>query len=216
MNATELWLVRHGEAVVNLGPDLYGICKGLTQRGRNQARRLAERLAARGPQFDAAYHSPRLRCLQTAQILQPALDTVFAAHNALRNPDHGEPGIDMWDDSANAIRTSPTHAPDLPPTEGAEPWGRFLERSGAALLGLLAAHRGQRILVVAHDETSTAAFLAFTRLPPITTRWFYAGLDHTGISRWRLEIQPFPNAEPDGQFILLAHNDLGHLGEAHY
>jgi probable phosphoglycerate mutase len=211
MNATELWLVRHGEAEINLGPDLDGKCRGLTRCGRSQAGKLADRLAACGPRFDAAYRSPRLRCAQTAEILTPALGIAVSECDALRNPDHGVAGIDIWDASANAIGTSPTHAPDLPPTEGAEPWGRFLERSGKALLDLLAAHRGQRILVVAHDESSVAAFLAFSRLPPAATRWLYAGLDHTGISRWRLEVQPFDGAEPHGQFTLLAHNDREHL-----
>ncbi len=69
-NATELFLIRHGDAIP--GPDEI-IPDGdyddlpLSRTGREQASALAERL--KSMQFHAAYCSPLLRCRETAAPL---------------------------------------------------------------------------------------------------------------------------------------------------
>lgn len=67
VHAAELWLIRHGDALP--GPDEIipgGIYDNLplSQKGREQAQLLAERLQSL--QFDAAYSSPLRRCQETA------------------------------------------------------------------------------------------------------------------------------------------------------
>ncbi|GIJ51279.1 phosphoglycerate mutase [Virgisporangium aliadipatigenens] len=63
MSVRLLYLVRHGEYIHGSEPEL-GV---LTDLGRQQARRLAERL--RGTKFTAIHHSPWERAAQTAEIL---------------------------------------------------------------------------------------------------------------------------------------------------
>ena len=69
-NAAELFLIRHGDAIP--GPDEIipsGIYDDLplSQKGREQARAIAERL--KPLHFDAAYSSPLRRCQETAAPL---------------------------------------------------------------------------------------------------------------------------------------------------
>src|ERR1019366_3333305 len=73
-NVAELFLIRHGDAIP--GPDEIipsGIYDDLplSQKGREQARAVAERLKVL--RFDAAYSSPLRRCQETAA---PLLETL--------------------------------------------------------------------------------------------------------------------------------------------
>jgi 2,3-bisphosphoglycerate-dependent phosphoglycerate mutase len=213
-DVTELVLVRHGEAVINLTPSFDGVCLGLTDRGRLQAELLRERLAAdaaAGRTFDAAYHSPRARSEQTAQIVQPALGIPVVVHEDLRSMDAGEPGVNIWDPKSNAIGTIPPLAPDSVPNQGAETWQQYLDRSGQALLGIADQHPGQRVLVVAHSETSESAAQAFMRLASGWPRWTYTQINHTGVTVWQRRHSGLPGADPAGQWVLRVLNHDGHL-----
>lgn len=75
---TELVLVRHGQAVDNVEflVNLTGLCRGLTDRGREQAALVARRLAAQmaGPRpFHVLCHSPVTRAAETAAVIAAAL-----------------------------------------------------------------------------------------------------------------------------------------------
>ena len=65
---TVVWLVRHGESVWAAEDRFNGLGDvELTERGRQQARRLADRLRARP--LSVLYSSPLKRCLETASLL---------------------------------------------------------------------------------------------------------------------------------------------------
>jgi phosphoribosylformylglycinamidine cyclo-ligase len=69
----ELWLVRHGETTWNAEGRWQGQADApLTERGREQARRLARRLA--GQRFDAVYASDLGRALETAEVVAAELE----------------------------------------------------------------------------------------------------------------------------------------------
>ncbi|HEV2636872.1 MAG TPA: histidine phosphatase family protein [Actinocrinis sp.] len=211
---TELVLVRHGEAVINLTPSLDGVCQGLTERGRRQAGLLRDRLAAdaaAGRAFDAAYHSTRARSAETARIVQPALGIPLVAHDGLRTMDHGEPGVNVWDPASNALGTIPPLVPDRPVNTGGESWQQYLDRSGQALLEIADKHAGQRVVVFGHSETSESACQVFMRLTPGWSRWTYSFVNHTGVTVWQRTYSELPGSHPDGQWILRVHNNDGHL-----
>ncbi|MEW6093327.1 MAG: histidine phosphatase family protein [Chloroflexota bacterium] len=76
--ASEIYTVtflRHGESVGNLENRFQGHADfPLTEKGRLQARLLAERWKAEGRTFDRAISSPLLRARETAEIVCAALD----------------------------------------------------------------------------------------------------------------------------------------------
>ena len=208
---TDIVLVRHGEAKVNLEPFLYDTCHGLTDRGHDQARRLAARIADDPVRPTAVVHSPVLRCAQTAEHIATALGAARRAVPALRAPEHGEPGISTWDPAHNAIGTIPPLAPSAPPTAGAEPWQHFVERTGRALLDLAETHEGGRVVVVAHSETSAAALHVLLRLPLAAAAWAYPRMDHAALTVWTREPGVFAGSDPAGIWCLVSHNDTAHL-----
>ena len=70
--ASQLWLLRHGEAVPHDSkpdPD-----RELTPRGERQAIAAGEGLAKLGVEFAACYTSPKLRALDTARLACRALN----------------------------------------------------------------------------------------------------------------------------------------------
>ncbi len=73
--ATELYLVRHGESVPNVTPIIGGMRgdAGLTDRGREQARLLEQRLRAERLPADQLYASTLPRALETAEYVARAL-----------------------------------------------------------------------------------------------------------------------------------------------
>jgi broad specificity phosphatase PhoE len=117
--ATEVWLVRHGDCYDSMTGD----DPSLSARGREQARRLAERL--RRIRVDAVYASPRRRALETAAIVTPdprVEDRLVEVHTEL---DDGH--------------VRPAELPD-----------QVLARMRAAIADAVAAHPGGRVVMIGH------------------------------------------------------------------
>ncbi len=73
MDGLELWLVRHGETVWNASGRVQGHADTpLSERGREQAGRLAARL--KGMRFDGVFSSDLSRALETAHIVATTLE----------------------------------------------------------------------------------------------------------------------------------------------
>ncbi|HTJ67370.1 MAG TPA: histidine phosphatase family protein [Actinospica sp.] len=218
---TELVLVRHGQAVDNVEflMNLTPLCRGLTERGHEQAELLAARLAKQmtGPRpFDAVYHSPTRRAAETTEHVVAAIgpNVPVEALDGLRVADHGVEGQHPWDPKTNLIGTLPPLDPENPPAPGAESWQGYLERSGRTLLGIAGRHEGGRILVVAHAETSASAMHTFMRLPVGASRWTFPLINHTSLSGWRHSHSPYPGADPAGSWAIMYVNDDSHLPES--
>jgi 2,3-bisphosphoglycerate-dependent phosphoglycerate mutase len=89
LDPMRLHFVRHGESEANV---LHEVSNrpgrhGLTDRGRQQAASLAERLSV--STVTRIYASPLLRALQTAEILSQALHVDYEVTDALREYDCG-------------------------------------------------------------------------------------------------------------------------------
>src|SRR5215813_4448549 len=111
---TELILVRHGEAHCNVAGIAGGAagCTGLTERGRAQVRRLAQRLL--GEQVDAIYAGPRLRVQQTGDILANTLEIPLQLESDLAGPEHGSADGLSWRDIEDEFDGPPMAYPDRP------------------------------------------------------------------------------------------------------
>src|SRR6185436_14427298 len=85
----KLYFVRHGESEANIQHVISNRESpfGLTERGREQARVLAERL--KDVPFTAMYSSPLLRARETADILYQSLNLPYRVTDALREYDCG-------------------------------------------------------------------------------------------------------------------------------
>jgi probable phosphoglycerate mutase len=151
---TSLVLLRHGETA--LTPEKRfsgsgGTDPALSERGREQARRAAEALAARGT-VQAVVSSPLTRCRETAAAVADRLGLEVRVEDGLRETDFG-----AWEGLtfAEARERDPDTlaawlaSPDVAPP-GGESFTAVAHRVTAARDRVLARHPRHTILVVTH------------------------------------------------------------------
>lgn len=149
---TVLVLVRHGETSANLDGVWHGsIDTPLTERGRRQAERVAEYLAAEGDALAALYSSPLQRARHTAEAIARSLALEVSLEPELR-----EYHLGLWEGRTyrelhevqnlwHHMRRDPDYAP-----HGGESPKQVAGRFTGALRAIAERHRGQRVAVVAH------------------------------------------------------------------
>jgi 2,3-bisphosphoglycerate-dependent phosphoglycerate mutase len=173
--SSELYTVtflRHGESVGNVENRFQGHADfPLTDRGRAQARALAERWKSEGVTFDQAISSPLSRARETAEIICAALSLPLEL-----DPDWMEinNGILAGLDDEQAEQISPRPAFITPYTHtgktGESRWEVYL-RAGRNIQKLLDRSPG-RFLIVAHGGILNMALYALLGIP--------VQADHTG------------------------------------
>lgn len=208
---TELYLIRHGEAVANVEPIIGGLRgdAGLTDRGREQARLLEGRLRAEGLgaglRADRLYASTLPRALETAEYVSRALDLPVQREDELHELRPGEADgmdVDEWRERFG----EPVHDPFRPFAPGGESWVAFLARSGAAIVALVDRHPGETVVAVCHGGVIESSFYLAFGLGGTAGRIGFATLN-TSITRWR------HRRGDDGRRLWTAvtFNDAGHL-----
>jgi broad specificity phosphatase PhoE len=152
--STIVLLARHGETLWNVERRFQGFQDSpLTDRGREQARRLADRLA-REP-IAAVYSSDLGRTIHTAEPVAAAHGLEVRPHPGLREIDTG-----IWTGRArDDVRANPEWEPMLR-TYRRRPWehrmpggetvGEVQARGVAAVREVAAAYRGRTVAVVSH------------------------------------------------------------------
>ncbi|MFO0601004.1 MAG: histidine phosphatase family protein [Myxococcaceae bacterium] len=118
----ELTLIRH--AIAEDGDDDF--VRPLSKEGRKKFRGVVEALSRSGVRFSRVFHSPKLRALQTAELLRPVCDGEFEV-TALLADVPGEALVELLDHHEAAA-------------VGHEPWLTAL----TALLVLGDANEGHR------------------------------------------------------------------------
>ncbi|AXJ08653.1 MSMEG_4193 family putative phosphomutase [Arthrobacter sp. PM3] len=154
---TLLLLVRHGETPTT-GTVLPGRAPGLhlSDRGRAQAERVAERLA--GLTVDAVYSSPLERARETAEPTAARTGLDLTHHAGLLECDFGE-----WTGSAIATLAAlpewhtVQHSPSFFRFPGGESFTEMQARIVEALDALRAAHAGGVIVCFSHADPIKAA-----------------------------------------------------------
>ena len=151
---TNLHLIRHGEAEVNVRRIVGGKRgdTGLTPRGVLQAERLRDRLAATGEiSADVIVTSPLPRARQTAEILAPALDLPIVCDDALQELDPGEADGLSFEEALQRFGIHDFEAePSRPICPGGESWTGFMARVAGALERLCHDHEGRTVVLVTH------------------------------------------------------------------
>jgi broad specificity phosphatase PhoE len=157
--STRLYLVRHGETVWNAQRRIQGRAESpLTTRGHRQANAVATALGARS--VVAVYCSALRRAYDTAAYIGAAHEVLPRITAALRETDLG-----MWQgqipDEMPAEERTPYRAWHQDPAATRPPGGEtlteVLHRVRPAVDGILAAHRGQTIVLVTHSIAGRVA-----------------------------------------------------------
>lgn len=160
---TMLTLVRHGQTHFNARRVLQGACDSpLTRTGRAGVLVTAQHLSTHD--FDAAYTSPQGRAVMTAvELVRRHADLSLRSVQGLREfsfgsferrPERELDEVEPW--SSLVPRILAGEHPGLP---GGESGADFMARVRETFAEIVAAHPGERVLVVGHGLT-LGAYLA--------------------------------------------------------
>jgi broad specificity phosphatase PhoE len=153
--ATRVFMVRHGATVLSAEDSFAGVTDvELSEEGREQARRLAERLSHE--KISAVYASPLGRTIETARILAAPHNLKVQTCDGFREISHGHwEGMtrrdvekEFPDEMAEWEKDPYTFAP-----VGGESGLAVTARALPALITLVREHPGENILVVSHKAT---------------------------------------------------------------
>ena len=152
---TRIYLVRHGATVLSAEDAFAGETDvALSEEGREQARRLSERLA--GEPIAALYASPMSRTMETARILAESHRLEVLPRDGLREISHGH-----WEGRkrAEVEKLFPEEYarweadPFTCALSGGESGLTVTARALPALLGIVEENRDRHALVVSHKAT---------------------------------------------------------------
>ena len=209
---TDLYLIRHGQAVSNVEPVVGGMRgdTGLTALGREQAGRLRDRLAASGEiRADVLIASSLPRARETAEIVAPAFGLPIRFDDEVQELRVGEAdGMTIEEHKAAHGWVDLEDEPLRPIAPGGEGWGQFVLRASVALERITREHRGKTVVIVTHGGVIDVSFVHFfgmsaLRVPPagFLTR-------NTSLTQWQEE----PH-RAGKRWRLVRYNDDAHLAD---
>ena len=150
---TTIILVRHGETVDNARQIMQGQTQGeLNDKGRDQARQVAQRLACE--QLDAVVASDLRRAIQTAEIIATLHGMTVQTTPLLRERDWG----------GFTGRFIPELKGEVWP-EDIESEEALLERARQFLIYITATYPGKRVVAVGHGIFNKAVMAVYARCP---------------------------------------------------
>jgi probable phosphoglycerate mutase len=205
MSNIHLILVRHGETVWNQENRWQGQADvPLSEAGRAQARRLAQRLLAEGRPVRAIYASDLSRAFHTAEILGEVLGVAPLPDVGWREMDIG-----VWSGLTTAEVIARHNADwerlrageDLP-RGGGETFAQFQARILRSVERMKQTHVGEQIVIVTHGG-AVRAFLLHCRGLDVSQFRQIDKIGNTGISEVIIT--------PGGQLVIHAVNDVTHL-----
>ncbi len=148
--------MRHGEAYCNVDGVVGGHrgCRGLTERGRAQARALGRYLERSGlaGEMSALYTSELPRAVETASLLSlEARGLSPTRSHEWCEIEAGEADGLTWPEVVDRFGVVDWESdPTSPFSPGGESWLQFYDRVAGALGVLGERHRGERVLLVTH------------------------------------------------------------------
>lgn len=155
MSSTRIFLVRHGATILTAEDRFAGATNvPLSDEGREQARRLGQRLA--GEQITAVYSSPLDRTVETAKLIAAPHELEINIRDGLKEISHGRwEGLtrgevdELYPQESIAWEEDPyTFAP-----VGGESGLAVTARALPALVDIVREHQGEKILIVSHKAT---------------------------------------------------------------
>lgn len=211
--ATDLYLIRHGEAYSNVDGTMGGEKgdKGLTERGFAQAQALAKRLEHGEIAADVLYASTLKRAQQTAELVAGSLRLPIIFDDDLQELRPGDADgmhIDQVRERYPQIQQFLQNV-FMPIAPNGESWAMFQLRVSAALERIVNAHQNQKIVVVAHGGVIEVSFLHHLSLGPQARSRNAFHTRNTAITHWR-HSETFDKRV---EWHLVGHNSDWHLTE---
>jgi broad specificity phosphatase PhoE len=208
---TDLFLIRHGEAVVNVEPIIGGMRgdTGLTDRGRRQAQLLEDRLRADDFRADQLYVSTLPRALETGEYVARALDLPMKRDDDLQELRPGEAdglSVEEWRTRFAGPDRPEVTDPFREFSPGGESWATFLVRAGRALANLVARHEDQTVVAVCHGGVLEVSFHLAFGVGGTGNKVRFAPLN-ASITHWRHQ----RSTDHRSEWELVTFNDAGHL-----
>jgi broad specificity phosphatase PhoE len=162
----QVTLLRHGESVGNAESRWQGQSDyPLTERGRSQAKALAERWKREKMKFDYVISSPLSRARETAEIIASKLELSLEFEPLWLERDNGEfSGLTAHEVRHNFQHPDFTTPYDPVGSDGEGDWELFL-RAGQALHGLLKRDPA-RYLIVSHGGLLNQVMHAIVGIVP--------------------------------------------------
>jgi probable phosphoglycerate mutase len=153
--STRVFLVRHGATILTAEDRFAGATDiPLSDEGREQVRRLAQRLSAE--EISAVYASPLGRTIETASILAQPHALPVQPVDGLREINHGRweqmTRVDVDREFPDEVREWDRDPYTFAP-KGGESGLAVTARALPALVDIVRAHPGCHILVVSHKAT---------------------------------------------------------------
>ncbi len=203
-----LILVRHGDAHAGLHGVIAGPrgCRGLTELGRDQARRLHDHLAGTGHlAVDVLLASELPRAIETAEIVAPALGFDVVAQDCdLCEVHTGDADGTDWADYADDFGTFDMAAePDRAFAPGGDSWNSFNARVRSMMDRFANEHTGRTVMAVCHAGVIAASLRVRLGLiePDPGVRLLPT---NTGLTEWERD-------DASGLWTLRAYNESTHL-----
>ncbi|MFI5912005.1 histidine phosphatase family protein [Dactylosporangium sp. NPDC051541] len=205
---TRLLFVRHGESVHSVEGFVGGprACRGLTERGREQARAVARRLAS---ELDltppaAVYSSTLRRATETAAAIAAALGVRSEPDCRLCTwhvPDYAD-GLTHAELRAHGVAGGGVFRPF---ERDGETWAELVVRGSRAVLDIAERHEGATAVIIGHSETVEMSFHALGLLP--LYRSFDLAVAPGSVTEWRTD--GAPTAWPPPRWTLTRFNHAG-------
>jgi len=206
-SSTRIYLVRHGATILSAEDRFAGATDvPLSDEGRGQVQKLAERLAC--DKLSAVYASPLGRTVETGRILAAPHGLEIFLRPGLREISHGHwEGLtraevdERFPGEANEWEKDPyTFAPT-----GGESGLAVAARALPALIEIVRAHPGERVLIASHKATIRILLSALLGFDP---RRYRDNLDQNPAA---LNIVDFRDP---ARARLTLFNDTSHYAEA--
>lgn len=208
LTGTRFVLIRHGESRAQAEGFISGhdTCTGLSDLGRRQAERLAERLARTGELDGSAVFATSLlpRAQETGGLIASAIDggVEFDPHCEWCEMHPGSVEGMTWSEAVEKVGFERIPDPTVRRAEGMETWSEVFTRVGARMRQTAAAYPGQTIVVAGHGGTVGASFVELGGFDAHIGRQRLLPVINTSMTEWR----------HDGSgWILERFNDAAHL-----
>jgi probable phosphoglycerate mutase len=205
---TRVVLIRHGEGQYSMDRVVGGPsgCTGLSERGREQVRRLTDRLAGAGElAANLLVASVLRRAIDTAEAIAPTVGADVTTDCSFCEVHVGVADGLTYEEAG---RRWGWPGPWETPPEGAETIAAFGHRVATAMERLVDEHAGRTSVVVTHGGFISAACYWLLGVPwqperSRSERRFFLDPSYTGISQW--------TQDDNGPWLLDRYNDTAHL-----